>query len=620
MKKIKLYLTIFLFLTGVAVSEAQTSFTPGNIVVYRVGNGATTLSGNVAAVVYLDEYTPSGTLVQSIAMPTSVSGANQILTGGGGGSQEGQITLSSNGQYIIITGYGATLGTTTTTSTNPRVVGTVKYDGTVNTTTALTTISSSSPRSAVSTDGTNLWVGGSSTIGIHYTTVGSTTSTQISTAPSLGTRALSIVGGQLYASTNGGTPRFGTIGGNPISSTPGQTYTGLPGISTTGNFNQFVLFDMNNAISGVDVLYIADEAAGIRKYSFDGTNWNLNSTIGTSTDVYTGLTATISGTTVVLYATRKGNNSSTIRGGQIVSLTDNSGYNGSFSVTPNIMVDLNAISSVTYPVNSYSFHGLAFAPQAPSLKVSVKIFLQGAYSGSGLHKDVNSTWASILNASALSQPYNVAPFNYTGTETVSSGFFTSNVATTDIMDWVLVELRDATTPSTVIATRAAFVREDGKVVDLDGSSDVSFPGVANGSYYIVIKHRNHLGVRSATAVSLNSSPATTYDFSSSQSQAFQDAAITPTNDAMKDLGGGVFGLWAGNANGNTNVRFTGLNNDAGIILSALGGNQAILLSSTYNSGDLNLDGTVRYTGLNNDAGVLLGVLGSNQAAIYTQHQ
>jgi hypothetical protein len=263
---------------------------------------------------------------------------------------------------------------------------------------------------------------------------------------------------------------------------------------------------------------------------------------------------------------------------------------------------------------------VALVPQPPTPKVAVKIFVQGAYSGSGFHKDVNGTWAGILNTSALSQPYNVAPFNYAGTENVSSGFFTSNAATTDIMDWVLVELRDATTPTTVVATRAAFVREDGKVVDVDGTSDVSFPGVADGSYYIVIRHRNHLGVRSANTISLGNGTAATYDFTTSQSQAYQDAAITPTNDAMKDLGGGVFGLWAGNANGNTNVRFTGLNNDAGIILSALGGNQAILLSSTYNSGDLNLDGTVRYTGLNNDAGVLLGVLGSDQAKVYGQHQ
>ena len=43
--------------------------TPGDLVVYQVGDGSYVLS-NAAAVVYLDEYTTSGTLVQQIPMPT----------------------------------------------------------------------------------------------------------------------------------------------------------------------------------------------------------------------------------------------------------------------------------------------------------------------------------------------------------------------------------------------------------------------------------------------------------------------------------------------------------------------------------------------------------------------
>lgn len=43
-------------------------FTPGNLVVYRVGTGSGSLS-SVGTPVFLDEYTPLGTLVQSIALP-----------------------------------------------------------------------------------------------------------------------------------------------------------------------------------------------------------------------------------------------------------------------------------------------------------------------------------------------------------------------------------------------------------------------------------------------------------------------------------------------------------------------------------------------------------------------
>jgi hypothetical protein len=258
--------------------------------------------------------------------------------------------------------------------------------------------------------------------------------------------------------------------------------------------------------------------------------------------------------------------------------------------------------------------------------VPVKTWLQGAYNtGLTRHKDVTAAWAGVLNANALNQPYNTAAFgNYAGTESVTAGFFTSTVATTDVLDWVLLEVRDATTPATLITRRAAFIREDGRIVDLDGVSDVSFRNLPVANYFYVVRHRNHLGIRTAATQAANgtlgvAAPAL-YDFSTAQAQAFQDGTIV-TNAAMVNLGGsGVFGMWGGNANSNTNVRYTGLNNDAGAILTALGGNQALVLNNVYSFADLNMDGTLRYTGLNNDVGVLLGVLGGIQSAIYTQHQ
>ena len=94
--------------------------TAGNIVVYRVGTGAAALHANATAV-FLDEYTPAGSLVQSIAMPTTDSGGNQTLTASGTATSEGLLTLSADGQYLVLTGYDAALGTASiTTSTSCR--------------------------------------------------------------------------------------------------------------------------------------------------------------------------------------------------------------------------------------------------------------------------------------------------------------------------------------------------------------------------------------------------------------------------------------------------------------------------------------------------------------------
>lgn len=260
--------------------------------------------------------------------------------------------------------------------------------------------------------------------------------------------------------------------------------------------------------------------------------------------------------------------------------------------------------------------------------VAAQIFLQGAYSTGLLrHKDVTATWASVLNSNALNQPYNTAAFgNYAGTESVNAGFFVATGGTTDIVDWVLLELRDAATPSTIIARRAAFIREDGMIVDLDGSYAVSLAGAGAGNYFIAVRHRNHLGVRSAVAQLVNgtSGSPTSYNFTTAQAQAYQDAAILAlpspnNNNAMKDFGDGKFGMWGGNANGNNNIRFTGTANDAVAIVAALSGNQGGVLLNAYNNADLNMDGMVRFTGGNNDAVYLSAVLSAAQAAVYSQH-
>jgi predicted phosphodiesterase len=163
---------------------------------------------------------------------------------------------------------------------------------------------------------------------------------------------------------------------------------------------------------------------------------------------------------------------------------------------------------------------------------NIKVFLQGPYNGSGMSTALNS--AGYV---PLTQPYSGAPWNYSGTESVTS-------VPSGVVDWVLLELRTGTPASTNVATRAAFLKSDGSVVDLDGTSQVSFK-VAPGSYYIVVRHRNHIAVMSAGAVSLSSS-STLYDFTTAQTQAYG-------TNPMKDLGSGKFGMIGGDGNGDGGV-------------------------------------------------------------------
>lgn len=323
------------------------AFTAGNLAVYRVGNGTDALV-NTGSPVFIDEYSPTGTLVQSIPLPTTVSGANKQLIASGTATAEGLITRSSDGRFLLLTGYARNLGevgtvTATTADVVNRVIGRVDATGAVNTTTGLTeTFSANSIRSAVSTNGTDFWTSGGIG-GIRYTTFGGTASIQVNTGLNAvtNTRHLNIFGNQLYFSSGSGTnPRIVAIGtGTPTST--GQDSTPLPGISGTASYYGFFFADLSAAVAGVDTAYICDDTTGaggtaISKFSLVGGTWVANGTVGAIVDSYRGLTGTVSGTTVSLYATRKGGTAAT-GGGELVRLNDASGYNGTLTGDPTLL-------------------------------------------------------------------------------------------------------------------------------------------------------------------------------------------------------------------------------------------------------------------------------------------
>jgi hypothetical protein len=93
-------------------AAAVPAFTAGDLAVLRIGDGTTALSG-AAAPVFVDEYTPTGSLIQSIALPTEpgADGTNARLTDSGSASSDGGLTLSADGTHLALGGYDAPVGT-----------------------------------------------------------------------------------------------------------------------------------------------------------------------------------------------------------------------------------------------------------------------------------------------------------------------------------------------------------------------------------------------------------------------------------------------------------------------------------------------------------------------------
>ena len=202
---------------------------------------------------------------------------------------------------------------------------------------------------------------------------------------------------------------------------------------------------------------------------------------------------------------------------------------------------------------------------ASRVNVAVKGFLQGPFAS-------DTMWTSLADQGFLvyHQPYNTSPWNYNGDEVVRH--FPDGV-----VDWIQVQLRTSTDSASTVATRAAFVRKDGMITDLDGYSPVSFSDIADGSYYVVLRHRNHLAIMSANPLAL-STQTTLYDFSTAQTQAYG------TNPMIEvDTTNHFFAMPTGDANANGQIQ----NDDKNDVWK----NEVGL--SGYHKGDFNLNGQVQ---------------------------
>ncbi|TDH23531.1 hypothetical protein EXU57_17165 [Segetibacter sp. 3557_3] len=282
---------------------------------------------------------------------------------------------------------------------------------------------------------------------------------------------------------------------------------------------------------------------------------------------------------------------------------------GNWNPLANSTVNTNSNTLSAQGLDGFSlFTGLS---NPAAITFSGKVLLQGAFNpGAGLMNNGLNT-AGILKTHASNQPYGTANFGYSGNESVGSTFFESH---TDIVDWVLMELRSSSSPGTVAAARAAFVKRNGTLVDVDGTGQVSFAGVAPADYFVSIRHRNHLAVRSALTIDF-SSGAATHDFTTGADKAYQSQAYS----SMVQVGA-VWAMRAGDANANGNIRYSGPQNDQNQILNIkLGGSLANIVSGVYAPEDINMDGSIKYNGPANDQNFLLNIIFSGLlSTMYTQ--
>ncbi len=158
--------------------------------------------------------------------------------------------------------------------------------------------------------------------------------------------------------------------------------------------------------------------------------------------------------------------------------------------------------------------------------IAVSLWLEGPWNGTEM--DIN-----LSEVLPETDPY-------FGTETVPPDFFTTDELGQEVVDWVWFELRSD--ESTVAYQAPGFLIGEGVAIGL-------FDDIEPGFYYIVVGHRNHLPVMSASPVECTEGECF-YDFTTGQPQAY---GTNPMIDLAGD-GSGPFALLSGDADANGQVQ------------------------------------------------------------------
>ena len=239
--------------------------------------------------------------------------------------------------------------------------------------------------------------------------------------------------------------------------------------------------------------------------------------------------------------------------------------------------------------------------QVRKVALSPKVYLQGSlfgvFSGNLMRDDLR-----VKNLIPRKSPY-MAWNPLTPADTIISNTVLTVSGQDAIVDWVFVELRSATDSTVIVDSRSALVQRDGDIVDVDGTSPIVFTNVIPASYFVVVKHRNHLGVMTQNELPLTH-VATVVDFRSTTTPTYV-FSNAPIHQSQVNVVQGK-ALWAGNALYDDQVTYQGTGNDVNVVyqqvIGALGNviGLPFFILQGYYTGDINMDGEVIFQGTTND--------------------
>ena len=208
--------------------------------------------------------------------------------------------------------------------------------------------------------------------------------------------------------------------------------------------------------------------------------------------------------------------------------------------------------------------------------VDISVFLQGAFTNPNLGEEslMRDDLRIHSGVYGLTSPYEDGAI-------ISESLGTDDAGADSMVDWIWVELRDATNPTLVIEGKSGVLQRDGDIVATndDRNTPLSF-SASPGDYYIVVKHRNHLSIMTSAVINLVSNTIVTVDLTSS-------SAIAGGANAIVDMGNGRDAMIAGDFDENGQVQAV----DISAVNQELG-------ASGYRKADFDMNGQVQNSDVN----------------------
>ena len=187
-----------------------------------------------------------------------------------------------------------------------------------------------------------------------------------------------------------------------------------------------------------------------------------------------------------------------------------------------------------------------------------------------------------------------------------------------IVDWIYVELRSKEDKTVSLGSRSGLLQRDGDIVDIDGVSSLKFEGINADSFYVYVKHRNHLGVLSglvgqSQVVDFRNLSTEVFDFGTTHENGLDYTGLSQCSTAAP----GYNALWAGDFDSDGKLSFIG-GSSSGSTLDINVLYQEVLFASSpsflsnynaawgYSQGDFDMDGKAKFTNPDDDTNLLYG--------------